>query len=189
MSDLFDIEEFEGRHSVADLWRDRKAKIPRVRGVYIVRAPDGFKPTFLKTSRGGHLNGRGLKGDGDPTVPITDLEKLWVAGSPIIYIGQAGGRKSKEKLRTRIRALLDFGLGKPARHWGGRVLWQVEGAERFIISWRQLPDKDPYTVEQDMIAKFARKFGKPPFANWPQAARRSVRPPPRPARRARAVVA
>jgi hypothetical protein len=46
-------------------------------------------------------------------------------------------------------------------HLGGRVLWQVEGAEQFIISWRPLPDEDPFTVEQRMIAEFrARNFGK-----------------------------
>jgi len=160
MSDLFDTKKFEGDHSVADLQQNRCAPIPPVRGVYVVRAPDGFKPIFLETSRGGHFKGV------DPTMPIADLEKLWVAGTPILYIGKAGGEGIQATLCTRIRALLDFGLGKRVGHRGGRVLWQVEGAERFIISWRQLPDEDPYTVEQDMIAEFrARNFGKRPFAN------------------------
>jgi hypothetical protein len=159
MSDLFATEKFEGHHPVADLRQNRCAPIPCVRGVYVVRAPDGFKPIFLETSRGGHFQGK------DPTMPIADLEKLWVAGTPILYIGKAGGEGIKATLRTRIRALLRFGSGKRAGHRGGRPLWQVEGAEQFIISWRQLPDEDPYKVEQDMVDKFARKFGKPPFAN------------------------
>jgi hypothetical protein len=51
-------------------------------------------------------------------------------------------------------------------HQGGRVLWQVEGTEQFIVSWRPLPDEDLFTVEQRMIAEFrARNFGKRPFAN------------------------
>ena len=67
MSDLFDTEEFEGHHSVADLRQNRCAPIPPVRGVYVERAPDGFKPIFLETSRGGHFKGI------DPTMPIGDL--------------------------------------------------------------------------------------------------------------------
>jgi hypothetical protein len=164
MSDLFDTEKFEGNHSVADLRQNRCAP-PRMRGVYVVRAPDGFKPTFLEVSPATHLKGRGIRRDGDPTIPIAELEKLWVRDTPILYIGKAGAEGSKRMLRKRIQELLDFGEGKKVKHWGGRALWQVEGSEQFIISWRQLPDEDPYCVEQDMIDKFARKLGKPPFAN------------------------
>ena len=151
--------EFEGHRSVADLWQDRSAPIPRVPGVYMVCAPDGFRPTFLETSRGGHFKGR------DPTMPIADLEKLWVTGTPILYIGQAGGGTSKRTLRIRIRELLDFRSGKPVGHWGGRALWQIKGAEQFIISWRPLPVEDPRTVKARIIAKFKLRFGKRPFAN------------------------
>jgi hypothetical protein len=158
MSDLFDTEKL-GNHSVADLRQNRCAPIPKVRGVYQVCAPDGFEPTFLKTSRGGHFKGI------DPTMPIADLEKLWVAGTPILYIGKAGGEGIKATLRTRIQTLLRFGSGKRAGHRGGRPLWQVEGAAQFIISWRRLPDEDPPTVESDMIDEFKRRFGKRPFAN------------------------
>jgi hypothetical protein len=57
MSDLLDIGKFEGHWSVEALRRNRCAPIPKVRGVYVVRAPDGFKPIFLETSRGGHFQG------------------------------------------------------------------------------------------------------------------------------------
>jgi hypothetical protein len=155
------IGKFKGRLSVAVLWQDRDARIPCVQGVYVVCAPDGYRPTFLKTSRGGRFRG-------DPTMPVAKLEKLWVDGTPILYIGKTGGGKSKRRtLCKRIRELLDFGEGNPkARHWGGRALWQLKGAEQFVISWRALPDEDPRAVEKRMIADFKQRFGgKRPFAN------------------------
>jgi hypothetical protein len=128
--------------------------------VYVVCATGGYRPTFLKTSRGGRFRG-------DPTMPVAKLEKLRVAGTSILYIRKTGGGKSKRRtLCTRIRELLDFGEGNPkARHWGGRPLWRLKGAEQFVISWRALPDKDQRKVEKRMIDDFKRRFGKRPFAN------------------------
>jgi hypothetical protein len=148
------LSEFEGHVWIAALWQDRKAAIPNVQGVYVVRAPDGFVPTFLEASRGGRFKGR------DPTISVDTLTKLWVAETPILYMG-----KTHDTLRRRIRALLDFGSGKPIGHWGGRALWQVRGAEQFVICWRPIVDEDPRTVEKSMIAEFVRNFGKRPFAN------------------------
>ena len=159
MSDLFGIGDVEGHLSVAGLWQDRNAQSRMCEACTLCANRTGFKPTFLKINRGGHFKGR------DPTMPIADLEKLWVTGTPILYIGQAGGGTSKRTLRIRIRELLDFGSGKPVGHWGGRALWQMKGAEQFIISWRPLPVEDPRTVKARIIAKFKLRFGKRPFAN------------------------
>jgi hypothetical protein len=135
MSNLV-TSEFEGYLTVAALRQDHRV-IPSVPGVYIARAPDGFTPTFLETTRGGHFQKK------DPTMPVGVLKRLWVDGAPILYIGQAGGGKSAATLRERIRALLRFGAGEPVGHRGGRALWQVDGAEKFIVSWRVLSDEDP----------------------------------------------
>jgi hypothetical protein len=157
MSDLV-TSEFEGHFTVAALRQDCRV-IPSVPGVYIVRAPDGFTPTFLETSRGGHFKKK------DPTMPVGVLKRLWVEGTSIVYIGQAGGGKSAATLRERIRALLRFGAGEPVGHRGGRALWQVDGAETLIVSWRALSDEDPRVIERAMIRDFSKRFGKRPFAN------------------------
>ena len=158
MSDLV-TSQFEGHLTVAALRQDYRV-IPSVPGVYIVRAPDDFTPIFLETSRGGHFKKK------DPTMLVGKLKSLWVVGTTILYIGQAGGGKSAATLRERIRALSRFGAGEPVGHRGGRALWQVDGAEKFIVSWRVLSGEDPRVIERAMIRDFSKSFGKRPFANF-----------------------
>ena len=121
---MIDFGGFEAGVQVATLWRDGCSRIPDVKGVYAVLFPDGLQPSFLARSPAGHFKGK------DPTLTIMELQERWVAGTSIIYIGQAGGRRgerdSRATLRKRLRQLLTTAQAsllatKAAEHSGKSV--------------------------------------------------------------------
>ena len=79
-------------------------------------------------------------------------------GAEIFYIGKA------TSLRSRVGQPVRFGGGSPVGHWGGRYLWQLEGAESFIVAWRTIPQSE--AAEREMIEAFRTAFGALPFANY-----------------------
>jgi hypothetical protein len=87
-------------------------QVPSVLGIYIVSVPKGFEHKFLPES---------------PVLPrrqvassksVDCLEKKWVEGTTVIYIGKAGGDHKKATLRSRLRTYMRFSSGEPAkRKW------------------------------------------------------------------------
>lgn len=81
-----------------------------------------------------------------------------------MYIGKA----NHGRLRKRLEEFVDFGRGGKRRHWGGRLIWQLDMSGEVLVAWRVLPRKIvPKTVESQMIATFRADWGKAPFANDP----------------------
>lgn len=159
-----DVEQtgFKGFHVIGDLMADNCETIPRQKGVYLVLNPT-LRKSFLSKSDGGFFKRTAPR---DPTVPITELEQNWVHGALVVYIGQAGGGKSKSNLRKRLRAYVKFGMGEFATHWGGRYIWQLEHNRELVVCYKTLSDADPKKTESDLISNFKRKYnGKRPFAN------------------------
>ena len=78
---------------------------------------------------------------GDPTVSIEALQANWVSGASVVYIGKAKERQ----LRSRLRAYLRFGEGRGGRHWGGRLVWQLNDPWGLKVSWRIKPTAAPLT--------------------------------------------
>jgi hypothetical protein len=66
-------------------------------GVYVVLRDADSRPTLLEVSVGGHFKGR------NPSVPVQVLDKRWVHGASVLYIGKA------TSLRTRLRQFREFG--------------------------------------------------------------------------------
>lgn len=128
-------------------------------GVYVVVRPESAEPVFLDRSTGGWFKRR------DPSVGIDELKRRWVSGSPVLYVGKAGGPGSPVTLRSRLKQYLDFGAGRPIGHWGGRLIWQLASAEDLCICWKRTPNQVPRSVEQKMIREFVSAFGVRPFAN------------------------
>ena len=143
---------FTGFHRV-HTWRDWIAICPSSAGVYVVLCADCQRPSFLASSSGGHFKGR------DPTVAIERLEREWIDGIDVLYIGKA------DLLRRRIEQLLIFSEGEPIGHWGGRFLWQLEGHKDFEIAWITTPDERPVDAEAKLLIKFRDEFGQLPYAN------------------------
>ena len=124
----------------------------------VLRNPS-VPPVFSEKSTGGHFKGK------DSAVAIEVLERNWVNGAAVIYIGKAGGGSSSATLRRRLKSFLRFGEGHPVGHWGGRFIWQLQDAGSLLFCWRHASDSDARELERDLIRDFVRMFGTRPFAN------------------------
>lgn len=159
---------FQGFHTIESLRASLPALaiIPSQPGVYaVLKSEDAASPTrataptFLKVNPGGHFKGS------DPTVPVAQLRDGWCADASVLYFGQSGAGTSSQTLRTRLRLLLQFGIGKPIGHMGGRLLWQVPSIEQALIAWLPSGTQDPAERKRRLIAEFAGLHGKRPIAN------------------------
>jgi len=148
---------FSGFVSIAELRRNINL-IPETKGIYFVLFNQVELPAFLEKGSGGFFKER------DPNLSPIELKKRWIKDTSVIYIGQAGGNNSGATLRSRIRQYLHFGEGKKIGHWGGRLIWQIRNSEGLLICW--LPDNNnPRELEKAILADFAGKYGRLPFAN------------------------
>jgi len=111
-------------------------------------------PVFLAAGGGGWWKGK------DPTAPVERLQREWVDGTPTLYIGKA------KSLRERVGELLQFSDGRPVRHWGGRLLWQLHGCQDLLLAWRQEPDCGG--AETELIDEFPRAL-RPASLREPKA--------------------
>jgi len=150
---------FGGR--IADLaTTEKQRQIPRSPGVYLIVNAEGAAattPDFVTRGTGGAFKGK------DPNVPIDVLQKKWVTGTRVLYIGKAGGRTAT--LASRLRAYLRFGEGVPVAHWGGRFIWQLPQPSELLVYWMELGQASPRAVELQMLQRFEQQFGRLPFAN------------------------
>jgi len=126
--------------------------LPAAPGIYAVIRESPDPAEFLEESPGGRFKSR------NPTVAISTLEGKWIGGCCVIYIGKA------KNLRARLAQYRDFGLGKPAGHWGGRYVWQLADADALIVCWKRTPG-DPRDEERRLLAEFRATYGRLPFAN------------------------
>ena len=153
-------EGFLGFFAVDELRDGRLCQVPQEAGVYLILRTETAPPVFLEINAAGYFKGK------DPTVSVSKLRENWVAGTQTIYIGKAGGSKSKATLRSRLDQYFKFGAGRPVGHQGGKYIWQVEGSEFFIVCWKLTPNQIPREVEVKLIEQFrAEHNGRLPFAN------------------------
>ena len=150
--------QFVGFKTVGELWVDI-SPIPKERGVYMILDPEIASPKFLAKGVGGFFKQR------DPNVPLSALSGHWVKGCRVLYIGKAGREGSSVTLRSRLRQYLDFGKGKPAAHYGGRLIWQLEHHPELLVAWKITPKSDPREEEEKLIREFKAQYAKFPFAN------------------------
>ena len=150
---------FSGFVRVADLRSGNQDNIPDAPGVYLVLRDFVSHPDFLEVGTGGHFKRK------DPNVPIARLTNEWVEQALIVYVGQSGSN-SDGTLRKRIGQLIDFGQGKPVGHWGGRLMWQLQGADRLLVCWKEVVGADPEEPKKELIKAFKSGHSRRrPFAN------------------------
>jgi hypothetical protein len=124
--------------------------------VYVVLRESTGPPLFLARSPASWFKGK------DPTVPVERLKQEWVEGASPLYVG------TSSNLRERLAELAEFsqaGRGRSVRHWGGRMLWQVEGSVDFLVAWKPTAPTCYRTTERDLIDEFVDTYGRLPFAN------------------------
>jgi len=149
---------FKGFLKMRDLFTNSSA-VPKRMGVYLVLRESSEPVQFLTVGSGGFFKGK------NPNVSIQELKANWVDGSAVVYIGKAGADGKKATLQSRLRQYFRFGQGKNVGHWGGRLIWQIQGAEDFLVCWKETPDEAPREVEAQLIREFTSQFLKRPFAN------------------------
>jgi hypothetical protein len=150
---------FQGFATIAHLQTSRCADVSNTRGVYLVLRNTSIPPTFLLQSPGGHFKAK------DPTVERPMLQREWVDGPIVIYIGKAGGTAGNATLRRRLGQYMRFGLGKPVGHWGGRLIWQLADHRNLLVCWKSTLDTNPASFESQLIQSFYLTYRRLPFAN------------------------
>jgi hypothetical protein len=64
--------------------------------------------------------------------------------------------------------------GESVRHYGGRLLWQLENCQELLVAWKV----EPYSgaLEYDLLEEFIEAYGRLPFANLKRGNRNALRP-------------
>ena len=144
-------------------------RIPQKPGIFAVLLPEipghgSARPSFLAKSTAGIFKKK------DPSLKADALDAEWVDGADVLYVGKAGpGSKGNRGLRRQIQEFVDFGRGKPPGHWDGRLVWQLAGANKLVIAWKELPVEQLAAAEAGYHAAFVEEYGRLPFANLVQA--------------------
>ena len=164
-AEQFDIKNFSERNpqgfcgfeKIVDLG-NACCSVPTEAGVYMVLIPDAtWQPVF-------HTSGEGDRVNNVTPQSVHELERRWVYGARIIYIGKAGGPQYKTTLKARLQAYMRYGNGIKAAHRGGRSIWQMENIEDCFVAWRVAP-QDPKACEKILLQKFNDIYKQLPFAN------------------------
>lgn len=133
------------------------AVVPDVQGVYAVVRECVTPVQFLAASSGGYFKKR------DPSVDIATLQERWLPQAKVLYLGKAGGAGLGSTLRKRLHTYMQFGLGRPCAHWGGRYIWQLVDARQLVVLWA--PTSEPAQTESLLLDEFMQSYGQLPFAN------------------------
>lgn len=151
---------FTGFIRIADLKKPGGCNVvPDQMGVYVVVRESTLPRMFLVRGIGGFFHGE------DPTLPLEELERKWVDGAYVLYIGKAGGLALAATLRSRIQQYMDFGSGRPVAHRGGKMIWQLADCDELLVAWKPLVGTEPVVVEQQMIDDPNNPKRMLPFAN------------------------
>lgn len=133
--------------------------VPAAPGVYAVLRTADEAPRFTAESPAGRFK------DKEPAVAVDVLEKKWVEGPEVLYIGKATlGSAGKRGLQKRVDEYRRHGAGEPVNHMSGRYIWQLEDRDRLLVAWN-VTDEDAATVESRMLDHFVERYGVLPFAN------------------------
>lgn len=157
MIDGIDINSFSTPITIRELQQTNCRDLPTRKGVYLIIRQDLSRPQFLKKSVAGWYKAL------DPTYPQNFIISQWIDGASVLYIGKAGGKKG---LCQRLRQLVQFGLGEPVGHRGGRLIWHLKDNTALLVRWLESADKDPDRVETTLIRAFKGVHGRRPFANF-----------------------
>lgn len=132
-------------------------------GIYVVlRTTPTTPPSFLPTSPAGKTK--------DFTAQVEHLERKWVPGAEVVYIGRATHGARRDGIHRRLKQFWRTGAGTADNHGGGVWIFQLADADKLIVCWRAVDDESDefvWALEHHLIADFAAHdaHGRWPFAN------------------------
>lgn len=148
-------------YSFEELYLGALEYIPKCSGIYKVYMPDNFTIKF--------------RVDSDSPYKAYDVDKLqkkWTTickslgyEDGLLYIGKA------VNLNKRIKQFVDTGYGRPAKHKGGRAIFQLENNRQLQIKIFECENcEDRETEEIDTYICYR---NEKPLANWRRGSRKS----------------
>ena len=148
-----DFALFELMERVNSLGRASWLDIHKDSGVYVVYINNSKEPEF---------NHHGGISSCNPT-KRERLSEKWNGLNAkermdIIYIGRGN-------VRSRVRALVRFGLGKTRKHGGGEWLWQIDNLQDLRILISPCPLGLECNYEKYLLDSFKNQHGDWPLAN------------------------
>ena len=72
-----------------------------------------------------------------------------MADAIVIYIGRSGN------LNNWIKLLMQFGEGQAVKHWGGRLIWQLEHADQLQVCWKETLQQEETNPNPKLENEFA----------------------------------
>lgn len=155
---------FNGWHTWAELRSSDFGEVPCKPGAYVVVRSSPADPVFIHPSPAGWFKGQ------DPSVSVERLEREWVPGAHVVYIGKADfrrRRKPTEALRERLGEFARFGAGEAVGHRGGRLIWQLADSDELLVAWQETTwGEKARDYEKRLLHRFAQLHGeRRPFAN------------------------
>jgi hypothetical protein len=152
-------EGFQGFRTIGQLYADGCEELPNLRGLYAIVRDSLEPPEFIPKSPAAHFR------DTDPTIPIEQLERLWVPGAQVLCFARARGPGVRSLLKQRVKRHLRFGHGRHVAHWGQRAIWQLRDRSTLRVAWKPTPKDDPSRAEGEYQDRFEHYYGALPFAN------------------------
>jgi hypothetical protein len=150
------LGSFSPSITIRELQHTNCRDVPIGKGVYLIIRHSLNRPEFLRKSVGGWYKKL------DPSYPLKFVVSQWVDGACLLYVGKANGKKG---IRQRLRQFIQFGLGKPVGHRGGRLIWHLKDYPDMLVHWLETAWRDPDQVETTLIKAFRKVHGRRPFAN------------------------
>lgn len=139
-------------------------RVPQRQGIFAILRAETFEPKFLTKSTAGIFKKK------NPSLQISQLTERWIDPAQILYLGKAGpGSKANRGLRIQMKEIIDFGAGKPPGHWDSRLIWQLAGANKLMVAWKELPAEELNSTLAKYHSRFIERYGQLPFANLVQA--------------------
>lgn len=121
---------FKGFIPIRDLRGDKIKEVPTNPGLYVVLREDDTEPNFLDKNVADFYTKKSY------TFDIELLKERWVKGQHLIYISAA------KSLRQKIRWYLKYKKGfEHETKIAGRIIWQIEGHNDFVIAWQEEDDR------------------------------------------------
>jgi hypothetical protein len=93
-----------------------------------------------------------------------EAAERWVCGVQTLYFGKgplrAPRRSTRKGLANRVAELQAHGYGNGSQHYGGKLLWQIDGKDDFLVGWKVLHEGQSAQIESGLIRGFELTMGQ-----------------------------